>query len=198
MFRFAIGLVAAALPLAVFAVPESFTIDANHSYPHFQVNHLGYMNLIGRFDKMSGKIVMDAAAKTGSVDIMIETASVSTGDSEKGSRTRSRDEHLRNADFFNVAEFPRATFKGNATKWSGEWPSAIEGQLTLLGVTRPLTLTVENWKCGPDPRSQGKRYMCGGNATGVLRRSEFGMKFGVGPIGDEIKLMIGVEAIRDQ
>lgn len=198
MSRFAIGLVAAALPLAVFAVPESFTIDANHSYPHFQVNHLGYTNLIGRFDKMSGKIVMDAAAKTGSVDIMIETASVSTGDSEKGSRTRSRDEHLRNADFFNVAEFPRATFKGNATKWSGEWPSAIEGQLTLLGVTRPLTLTVENWKCGPDPRSQGKRYMCGGNATGVLRRSEFGMKFGVGPIGDEIKLMIGVEAIRDQ
>jgi polyisoprenoid-binding protein YceI len=198
MSRFAIGLVAAALPLTVFAATESFTIDGNHSYPHFQVNHLGFMNLIGRFDKMSGKIVMDAAGKTGSVDIAIETASVSTGDSEKGSRTRSRDEHLRTPDFFNVAEFPRATFKGTATKWTGEWPAAIEGQLTLLGVTRPLTLTVENWKCGPDPRSQGKRYMCGGNASGVIKRSEFGMKFGVGPIGDEVKLMIGVEAFRDQ
>jgi len=196
--RIAIGLIVTALPLAAFAAPESFSIDSFHSHPHFQVSHLGgFMNMTGRFDKMSGKIVIDVPAKTGTVDLAIETASVSTGDSDKGPRPRARDEHLRTPDFFNVAEFPRMTFKGAAARWTGEWPAAIEGQLTLLGVTKPVTLTVENWKCGPDPRTQGKRYMCGGNASGAIKRSEFGMKFGVGPIGDEIKLMIGVEAIRD-
>ncbi len=198
MSRLIIGIVIAAVPLAAMAAPESFTIDPNHSHPHFQVNHLGFMNMIGRFDKMAGRIVIDTAAKTGSVELAIETASVNTGDHDKGTRTRSRDDHLRTPDFFNVAEFPRMTFKGAAANWSAEWPAAIEGQLTLLGVTRPVTLMVENWKCGPDPRTQGKRYMCGGNFSGAIKRSEFGMKFGVGPVSDEIKLMIGLEAFRDQ
>ncbi len=198
MSRIAIGLVVTALPLAAFAAPESFTIDPFHSHPHFQVNHAGFMNMTGRFDKMSGKIVMDTVAKSGTVELAIETASVNTGDHDKGSRTRSRDEHLRQVDFFNVAEFPRMTFKGTAARWTSEWPAAIEGQLTLLGVTRPVTLTVENWKCGPDPRTQGKRYMCGGNASGAIKRSEFGMKFAIPGVGDEIKLMIGLEAFRDQ
>ena len=198
MSRIVIALFVTALPLAAAAAPESFTIDPFHSHPHFQVNHLGFMNMTGRFDKMSGKIVMDSANKSGTVELAIETASVNTGDHEKGSRTRSRDEHLRQADFFNAAEFPRMTFKGTAARWTGEWPSAVEGQLTLLGVTRPVTLTVENWKCGPDPRTQGKRYMCGGNASGTIKRSEFGMKFGIPNVGDEIKLMIGLEAFRDQ
>ena len=197
MSRIAISLVATVLPLVAVAAPESFTIDSFHSHPHFQVNHLGFMNMTGRFDKMSGKIVMDATAKTGSVELTIETASVGTGDNDKGSRPRSRDEHLRTPDFFNVAEFPRMTFKGAAARWTGEWPAAIEGQLTLLGVTKPVSLTVENWKCGPDPRTQGKRHMCGGNASGTIKRSEFGMKFGIPNISDEIKLMIGLEAIRD-
>lgn len=198
MSRFAVGLIAVVLPFSVVAAPESFTIDPFHSHPHFQVNHLGFMNMTGRFDKMSGKIVIDVATKSGTVDLAIETASVSTGDSERGSRPRTRDEHLRQADFFNVAEFPRMTFKGAAARWTGEWPAAVEGQLTLLGVTRPVSLTVENWRCGPDPRMQGKRQMCGGNFSGVIKRSEFGMKFGIPNVSDEIKLMIGLEAIRDQ
>lgn len=198
MSRIAGFLVAAVLPSVAIAAPESYTIDVFHSHPHFQVNHLGFMNLTGRFDKMSGKIVMDTVAKSGTVELSIETASVSTGDSEKGPRPRSRDEHLKQADFFNVAEFPRMTFKGTASRWTGEWPAAIEGQLTLLGVTRPVTLTVDNWKCGPDPRVQGKRQMCGGNASGTIKRSEFGMKFGIPNVSDEIKLLIGLEAIRDQ
>jgi polyisoprenoid-binding protein YceI len=146
---------------------------------------------------MSGKITMDSAAKTGSVDLVIETTSISTGDSDKGSRPRSRDEHLRSPDFFNVAEFPRMAFKGTAVKWTGDAPGAIEGQLTMLGVTKPVTLTVEKWRCGPDPRTQGKRYMCGGNATGSIKRSDFGMKFGIPNVSDEIKLSMGIEAFRD-
>ena len=198
MSRIAIGLVAAAFAAPVAAAPESFTIDPFHSHPHFTVNHLGFMDMTGRFDKMSGKITMDGAAKTGAVELAIETASISTGDSDKGSRPRSRDEHLRSPDFFNVAEFPRMTFKGTAAKWTGDFPAAVEGQLTLLGVTKPVTLTVEKWRCGPDPRTQGKRYMCGGNATGTIKRSDFGMKFGIPGVSDEVKLLIGLEAFRDQ
>ena len=198
MLRIALALAVIAVPLASVAAPETFTIDPFHSHPHFQVKHLDYMYMTGRFDKMSGKIVMDTAAKSGTVELSIEVASVNTGDHEKGPRTRSRDEHLKQADFFNAAEVPRMTFKGAAVRWTGEWPAAIEGQLTLLGVTKPVTLTVDNWKCGPDPRTQGKRYMCGGNASGTLKRSEFGMKFGIPNLSDEIRLMIGLEAFRDQ
>ena len=72
------------------------------------------------------------------------------------------------------------TYKGKATKFNGDHPAMVEGELTLLGVTKPVTLTVERWNCGPDPRTQGKRYFCGGNATGSFKRSDFGMKFIVG------------------
>ncbi len=197
MLRIALALAVIAVPLASVAAPETFTVDPFHSHPHFQVKHLDYMYMTGRFDKMSGKIVMDTAAKSGTVELSIEVASVNTGDHEKGPRTRSRDEHLKQADFFNAAEFPRMTFKGAAVRWTGEWPAAIEGQLTLLGVTKPVTLTVDNWKCGPDPRTQGKRYMCGGNASGTLKRSEFGMKYGIPAISDELKLYFGFEAYKD-
>jgi polyisoprenoid-binding protein YceI len=197
MSRIAVGVAATAFALTAAAAPESYTIDPHHTFPYFTVNHIGFSNQMGRFDKSSGKITLDPSAKTGSVEFVVETASVTTGDNERDGRPRTRDEHLRSPDFFNVAEFPRMTFKGAATKWTGEAPGAIEGQVTLLGVTKPLALTVENWKCGPDPRTQGKRYMCGGNAAGTLKRSDFGMKFGVPAVGDEIKLNISVEAYRD-
>jgi polyisoprenoid-binding protein YceI len=146
---------------------------------------------------MTGKMTLDSAAKTGSIELSIPTATVSTGDPDKGSRPRSRDEHLRSPDFFNVAEFPAMTYKGKATKFNGDHPATIEGELTLLGVTKPVTLTVERWNCGPDPRTQGKRYFCGGNATASFKRSDFGMKFIVGPVSDEVKLWTSLEAFRD-
>ena len=197
MSRIAIGIIAAALAAPVAAAPESFTLDPYHTYPYFTVNHLGFSNMMGRFDRSSGKIVLDTAAKTGSIELVVETASLNTGDNDKGSRPRARDEHLRSPDFFNVAEFPRMTFKGTATKWTGDAPGAIEGELTLLGVTKPVTLTLESWKCGPDPRTQGKRFMCGGNATGTVKRADFGMKFGIPAVSDELKLYVAVEAFKD-
>lgn len=197
MKKLTIGTLALVLPLAAAAAPESYTIDSYHTFPYFSVNHLGYANMMGRFDKTSGKIVIDTSAKTGTVELAVETASVNTGDNERGPRPRSRDEHLRSADFFNSTEFPRMTFKGSASKWSGDAPTAVEGQLTLLGVTKPLALTVENWKCGPDPRTAGKRQMCAANAGGQLKRSDFGMNFGLKFVGDEIKIFFLVEAIKD-
>jgi len=161
------------------------------------VSHFGVGTMMGRFDKTTGKFTLDAAAKTDTVDLAVETASLTTGDNDRGSRPRARDEHLRTADFFNVAEFPRMTYKGAATRFNADAPTQIEGQLTLLGVTRPLTLTVESWKCMADPRTKGQRYFCGGNASGTIKRSEFGMKYGIPAVSDEVKLNIMLEAFRD-
>jgi polyisoprenoid-binding protein YceI len=188
---------ALALPLAAIAAPESYTIDPYHTFPYFQVSHFGVSNMTGRFDKTSGKFTLDAAAQTGSVDLAVETASLTTGDNERGSRPRTRDEHLRTADFFNVQEFPRMTFKGKAVKFNGDAPAQIEGELTLIGVAKPLTLTVDNWKCMPDPRTKGQRFFCGGNASGMIKRSDFGMKFGIPAVSDEVKLSIMLEAFKD-
>jgi len=195
MTRVALGSLALALPLAAAAVPETYTLDPYHTYPHFAVDHLGVSTMWGRFDRSSGKFTLDRAAKSGSLELFVETASISTGDNDKGSRTRARDEHLRGADFFNVAEFPRMTYKADRVKFNGEAVAEVSGQLTLLGVTRPLTLKMERWVCKDHPRY--KKPMCGGNASGTLKRSDFGMKYGIGGISDEIQLYVGFEALRD-
>ena len=187
-------LLLSALPLAALAAPESYTFDPYHTIANFTVDHFDTSTVYGRFNKVSGKLVVDLAAKTGSVDLSIATASVDTGDSDKGSRARSRDDHLRSADFFNVAEFPTMTFKSTAVKFNGDTPATLEGNLTLLGVTKPLTLTIERFKCGP--RSGSGKEGCGGNATGKLKRSDFGMKTGIPAVGDEITLHIGFEAAK--
>jgi polyisoprenoid-binding protein YceI len=183
------GLALLALPLAAAADVENYVIDPTHTVPYFETDHLGFATMRGRFDRASGKFSIDHAAKTGTLEIVVDTATVSTGDNERGSRPRTRDEHLRSADFFNAAEFPQMTFKSTAVKFAGDSPDTVQGNLTLLGVTKPLTLKIIRWKCGPDIRTQGKRFQCGGNATGSFKRSEFGMKYGLPTaIGDEVNL----------
>ena len=195
MRKFEICTIALALPLAAAAAPESYTLDPYHTFPQFEVDHVGVSSMRGRFDKSAGKFTIDRAAKTGAVEFTVETASVTTGDNDKGSRPRSRDEHLRSADFFNVAEFPRMTFKSTGVIFSGDAPSEITGSLTLLGLTKPVTLKVDRWVCKDHPMS--KKPMCGGNASATLKRSDFGMKFGIPAVGDELKLFFGFEAYRD-
>jgi len=195
MKRITFGALALALPLAAFAAPENYTLDPYHTYPHFAVEHLGVSMLWGRFNKTSGKFTLDRAAKKASLELTVETASVSTGDADKGSRARSLDEHLRNADFFNAAEFPRMTFRGADVKFSGDQPTEMTGELTLLGVTKPLTLKVERWVCKDNPFN--KKPMCGGNASGVLKRTDFGMKFLVPAVSDEVRLYVEFEGYKD-
>lgn len=190
-----LGALALALPLAALANPESYTIDPTHSYAYFEVEHLGVSNQRGRFDRTSGKFTLDRAAKSGSVELNIETASVSTGDNVRGSRPRTLDEHLKTADFFNVAEFPRMSFKSTGVKFAGDNPAEVAGTLTLLGVTKPVTLKVERWVCKDNPMN--KKPMCGGNASATLKRTDWGMKFGVPAIGDDIRLWFSVEGYRD-
>lgn len=196
MKRLTVALLATALPLAAAAQVENYNIDPYHTFPHFEVEHLGTAMLRGRFDKTTGKFSIDRTAKTGSLEIVIQAASVTTGDNDRDGRPRTRDEHLRTADFFNPAEFPTLTYRSTAIKFAGDNPDSVEGNLTLLGVTKPVALKVERWKCGPDPRMQGKRFMCGGNATGSFKRSDFGMKFAIPGVGDETKLWISFYGFR--
>jgi len=180
-------LLAASLPLAAHAA-ESYTVDPAHTFPHFSISHLGFSTMQGRFDKSSGKVTLDRAAKTGSVDIAIEAASVSTGFAK-------RDEHLKSPDFFNAAEFPTITYKSSSMKFKGDAPASVEGNLTLLGVSKPVTLTIDAFKCGANPMN--KKEECGAAASGQFKRSDFGMKFGLPGVGDDIKLVFEVEAYKD-
>jgi polyisoprenoid-binding protein YceI len=179
-----------ACPVAALAA-DSYTVDPLHSSVNFSVDHLGLTNIYGRFNKFTGTFSMDKAAKTGTLDATVDTVSVDTNENDKGSRARSRDEHLRSADFFNAAEFPKMTFKSTKVAFTGDNPSAIEGNLTLLGVTHPLTLTIERFKC--NPASGNAKERCGGVAVGKLKRSDYGMKRGVPNIGDEITLLLAFE-----
>lgn len=195
MSRFAVALIAVAVPIAAMAAPENYTMDPYHTYPHFEVGHIGFSNMRGRFDRTAGKFTIDRAARTGLLELVVQTASISTGDNDRAGRPRARDEHLRSPDFFNVAEFPTLTFRGTGVRFQGDNVQSIDGQLTLLGVTRPLTITLDSWKCGPHPVN--KKEMCGGNAQGSFKRSDFGMKFGIPAVGDELKLWFEFEAFKD-
>ncbi len=185
----------AAAAACAHAAPENFTVDPTHTYPGFQVEHWGLSMMHGQFDKTTGKFSFDRAAKTGSVELTIEAASITTGDGVKGNRPQSRDDHLKSADFFNTAEFKTITFKSTKVNFKGDLPGSVEGNFTLLGVTKPLTLTFEPFKCASNPFT--KKDRCGGNAVGKFKRSDFGMKYAVPAVGDEIHLNIEFEGDKD-
>jgi polyisoprenoid-binding protein YceI len=183
------------LPPLAAAQTETYALDPYHTIPHFSLEYHGYGTFYGRFDKTSGKFTIDRAARKASLELTVETASVNTGYSEKVGNQRPRDEHLKSADFFNVAEFPRMTFKASDVKFDGDNPTEISGQVTLLGVTRPLALKLERWVCKDNPFS--KKPMCGGNASGAIKRSGFGMKYLPQAVGDEVRVHVVFEAYKD-
>ena len=187
-------LLAALLPLSAWAAPTTYMLDPTHTIPYFAVNHLGMSTVQGHFERATGKVTLDTAAKTGSIEVKVPTATISTGDGKRTDGTRSRDEHLRSADFFNAAEFPEMVFKSTKFNFKGDKPESVEGTLTLLGVSKPVKLAVVGFNCGPNPMS--KQDMCGADLVGTIKRSEVGMKYGVPAIGDEIKLSIAVEAYK--
>ncbi len=167
---------------------DSYTIDPRHTFPSFELNHLGYSTQRGRFNSTKGKITLDRAAKSGSIEITVDTASIDTG-------LEKLEEHLRSPDFFNTAAHPTMTFKSSKVTYNGDAPSKIDGDITLLGITKPLSLTVSAFRCSIHPML--KKEVCGADANGAFKRSEFGMKYGVPAVGDDVKLLIQVEAIKD-
>ena len=173
---------------AALAVPETYKIDENHTLPRFSYNHFGYSTQLSRFDKASGKIVIDRQAKTGSVEVMIDTTSVSTG-------SNLFNEHIRGEDFLDTAKYPTATFTSNTLKFKDEQLIAVEGTLSLKGISKPVTLTVTSFHCMLHPIL--KKEACGANAMTVVKRTEFNMGKYAPNVGDEVTITIPVEATRD-
>jgi polyisoprenoid-binding protein YceI len=167
---------------------DRYTLDPLHTYPHFSVNHLGFSTTTGRFDKTSGSIVIDTEANTGSIDVTVDTASLSTAH-------QKRDEHLRSPDFFNTAQFPTMTFKADSLQIANGAVTSATGTLTLLGVSKPVTLTVNSFRCGIHPLN--KKAMCGGDVSTKIKRSDFGMTKYIPVLGDEVTIAIQVEATKD-
>jgi len=188
-------LIALLLPLGAIAVPVTYTLDPTHTIPNFSIQHLGMSTVWGHFERATGKVVIDRAARSGSVEVKIPTATVSTGDAKRADGTRSRDEHLRATDFFNVAEFPEMVFKSTKMNFAGDKVQSVDGTLTLLGVTKPVTLSANSFSCGANPMN--KKDMCGGDLVATIKRTDFGMKYAVPAIGDEVKLFIAVEGYKE-
>ena len=196
MCRISRALLACAfVPLSALAAPITYVMDPLHSFPNFTINYLGLTTIHGRFDKMAGKIVLDQAAKSGSLEATIATASINTGDAKHADGTRARDEHLRTPDFFNSSEFPDMVYKSTKFNFNGETLESVEGNLTLVGVTKPVKLTVVLLKCAPHPFN--KKPVCGAYAEASIKRTDFGIKFAVPAIGDEVKLNFSVLAYQE-
>jgi polyisoprenoid-binding protein YceI len=169
------------------AAPQTFEIDGSHTFPRFSYSHFGYSTQVSRFDRTSGTVVFDAEAKTGSVDISIDMKSVNTGFADFNG-------HLQGEDFLDTAKFPKATFKSTKVNFQDGKPASIEGQLTIKGITKAVTLTVTSFQAMPHPML--KKDAIGANAFTMIKRSEFNAGKYVPYVGDDVRIDIALEAIR--
>ena len=184
MLRFALPFL---LAVPALAAPERYQIEPSHTYPHFEVGHFGFSHVLGRFNATSGSIVLDREAHTGSIEVEIDAASIDTG-------FEARDKVLRGADFFQVGQYPRLRFHATALRFDGDTPVAADGDFSMTGVTRPVTLTIDRLVCKTHP--YWGRPACGAEIRTVIRRSDFGMKYGIPFVSDEIRIRIELEALR--
>jgi polyisoprenoid-binding protein YceI len=186
-----------ALPVAMLALitgsaiaaPVKYDVDPNHTYPSFEADHFGGLSVWrGKFDKSSGTIVFDKEKGAGTVDITIDAASIDFGHAKLN-------DHAKSAEIFDVEKFPTATYKGTLAKFKDGAPTEVDGQFTLHGVTKPLKLTINSFKCMVNPMS--KKEVCGADASATLNRADFGVNFGDKyGFKQEVKLQIQVEGVR--
>lgn len=172
---------------AALAAPEVYTVDSSHTFPRFSYNHLGFSKQLSRFNKTTGTVTLDKAARSGAVEVSIDMKSVDTGSSVF-------DGHIQGADFLDTANFPTATFKSTRVVFEGEKPVSVEGNLTIKGVTKPVTLTVTSFQAMPHPML--KKDAIGANASTVIKRTEFNAGKYAPHVGDEVTLDIALEAIK--
>lgn len=184
----AFTIAAASLNTAAFAAPETYVADSSHTFSRFSYSHFGYSTQQSRFNKNSGKVIFDKAAKTGSVDITIDTKSIDTGND-------TFNEHIQGEDFLDTAKYPTATFKSTKVIFEGDKPAKVEGNLTLKGVTKPVTLTVTSFQAMPHPML--KKDAIGANAYTVVKRSEFNAGKYAPYVGDEVRIDLAIEAIKE-
>jgi polyisoprenoid-binding protein YceI len=182
-----LGVVCGALGATAFAAPMSYEIDPNHTYPTFEADHMGISFWRGKIDSSSGKITLDKAAGTGTVDVTMDMKTLDFG--HKG-----LNDHAQTPDLFDTAKFPTATFTGKLVKFKDGAPTAVEGTLTLHGVMKPVTLTINKFACKEHPMM--KKEVCGADASAQINREDFGVAFGkqMG-FGMGVTLRISVEAL---
>lgn len=184
----AAALASASLISLAHAEVSTYSIDPTHTFVTFEVTHFGTSTNRGRFDKKEGTIVLDKVAKTGKVELTLDTSSINTG-------TTAFDKHLQSDSFFNSAAFPNAKFVANTFSFSGDKVSEVSGQLTLLGKTNPVVLKTTNFNCYTNPML--KREVCGGDFETTIQRSQWDMGWGVNlGIPDSVKLAVQVEAVK--
>ena len=189
---FIVAVAALATPLALATVAraaeETYTVDTNHTHATFAFQHLGFSTFHGKVPARGGTVVIDRAAKTGRVDVEFDPNAVATG-------VPKFEEHLRSADFFEVAKHPTATFKSSRMTFDDKGsPMTVLGDLTIKGITKPVTLQVTSFHCGDHPMA--KVPACGANATASIKRSDYGMSFALPAVPDEIGLEIEIEAMQ--
>ena len=186
---FCIGLLATSfIATNAAAAPETYVIDNSHTYPRFEYLHLGFSNQVHRFNTTTGKVVIDRAAKTGSIDVLIDAKSVDTGSTVFNS-------HIQGDGFLDTANFPNITFKSDNLKFDGDKLASVEGIMTMKGVSKPLTLTVTAFNCKAHPMN--KKDACGANATGKLKRSDFNAGKYAPAVGDDVTVTLSIEAVKE-
>jgi polyisoprenoid-binding protein YceI len=178
----------ASLSSGAFAA-ATYQLDPNHTYPSFEADHFGGLSVWrGKFTKTTGTVTLDREAKTGSVEVTIDPTSIDTGNAKLN-------EHLQTNEFFDVAKYPTATYKGTQIKFEGDKPVEVIGTLTMHGVTKPVDLTIESFKCMQHPML--KREVCGVEAHAKFNREDFGIDMGKRyGFNMETKLQIQAEAIK--
>ena len=169
------------------AAPQPYVVEGTHTFPRFSYSHFGYSTQLSRFDKTTGTVVFDAEGKTCSVDIVIDMTSVNTGFADFNG-------HIQGEDFLDTAKFPKATFKSTKVVFEDGKPKSIDGQLTIKGVTKPVTLTVSSFQAMPHPML--KKAALGANAWTVIKRSEFNAGKFAPYVGDDVRIDIAIEAIQ--
>ncbi|MFP3796890.1 YceI family protein [Paraburkholderia sp. SIMBA_027] len=161
---------AAAIATPAFATPTTYNLDPTHTYPSFETDHFGGVSVWrGKFTKSSGTVVLDPAAKTGTVDVTIDASSIDTGN-------KALDKHVSSAEMLDAAKYPTAVYKGTSIKYDGDKPVEVIGTFTLHGVTKPLNLKIDSFKCFQNPML--KREVCGADATATFDRSDYGVNYG--------------------
>jgi polyisoprenoid-binding protein YceI len=179
------ALIATALVALPALAQETYVIDAEHTVPMFEIGHMGIATQRGIFSKTTGKVVIDRAAKTGSIEATIDTSTVNSG-------AARRDAMLRGEDYFDTAKHPTATFKAISLAFDGENLVGAEGELTMRGVTKPVSLKVANFKCLP--AQPNRKPLCVGDVSTVVKLTDYGMRK-PGSLTDEVKIIFSVEAV---
>jgi polyisoprenoid-binding protein YceI len=167
---------------------ESFILDPGHTFPSFEIRHQGVSVMRGKFNRSQGRVVLDPNGPDSRIEVSVDASSGDTGHD-------GLNQKLPGSNFFSTAQFPEIRFVATEVTFKEGKPVSASGSLTMLGVTRPVTLEIQDYAC--TRQFPTLRPLCGADVRTSIKRSDFGMNYGIPLIGDEVKLAIEVEGFRE-